>query len=94
MTEFDFDAKYRIGSWGDIAWRVLSYATHQEPIYSYTEEDEIEEVVDWEEVEDQTRVVCVMVGDDHKFTFDVDELTKLEDEDYCSCCGQIGCLWG
>lgn len=35
-----------------------------------------------------------MVGDDRTFTFDVDDLSPLDDDDYCSECGQIGCRWG
>jgi len=37
------------------------------------------------------RVVCVMVGDDRRFTFDPTEVTPLDDLDYCAECGQIGC---
>ena len=43
---------------------------------------------------DLGRVVCVMVGDDRRFTHDVDDLTPLDDDDYCSGCGQIGCGHG
>lgn len=35
-----------------------------------------------------------MVGDDRTFTFDVDDLSPLADEEYCGSCGQIGCGWG
>jgi hypothetical protein len=37
------------------------------------------------------RVVCVMVGDNARFTFDPDQLTPLDDLAYCTQCGQIGC---
>lgn len=37
------------------------------------------------------KVVCVMVGDDHKWTFEPEDITPLEREEYCGECGQIGC---
>lgn len=36
-------------------------------------------------------VVCVMVGDDHHWTFDPGALTPIARESYCGECGQIGC---
>jgi hypothetical protein len=50
----------------------------------WIQEDEPEEVR-------TGRVICVMVGDDRRFTFDPDELTPLDDLDYCASCGQVGC---
>jgi hypothetical protein len=47
-----------------------------------------------EEVEDRTRVVAHMIGDDRDFTFDIDDLTPIPDDAYCACCGQVGCQWG
>ena len=41
--------------------------------------------------EDEDRAVCHMVGDNHKFNFDINRLTPLADEDFCGECGQIGC---
>lgn len=35
-----------------------------------------------------------MVGDDRPFNFDASDATVLDDEDYCSSCGQIGCGHG
>ena len=34
-----------------------------------------------------------MVGDDRTFDVHVDELTPLDEDDFCSGCGQIGCGW-
>jgi hypothetical protein len=45
----------------------------------------------WDEVEDTSRAIVVMVGDDRKFTVDMDDLSPIEDEEYCHGCGQIGC---
>lgn len=44
-----------------------------------------------EEIEDRTRVVAHMIGDDHPFTFDIEDLEPIGDLDYCAQCGQIGC---
>ena len=44
-----------------------------------------------EQIEDRSRVVAHMIGDDRDFTFDVDDLTPIAREDYCGECGQIGC---
>ena len=37
------------------------------------------------------RVQCVMIGDDRKYVFYVDELEPISDDEYCHGCGQIGC---
>lgn len=79
--EFDFSAAYRVEGWNGVAWHADNY----EAIY--------DEDYEWSGMVDinEDRVVCHMVGDDSKFTFEVDELTKLEEGDYCPGCGQIGC---
>lgn len=41
--------------------------------------------------DDETRVHAHMVGDDRDHIIDVDDLTPLDDDDYCPGCGQIGC---
>jgi hypothetical protein len=63
-----------------IAWHVYGWET------APTEDTE------WSGIEERTgKVVCVMVGDDRRFTFDPAELTPLNDLDYCASCGQVGC---
>lgn len=78
----DFDATYKVEGYGGVAWRVTGYTT--------------EIVVDWDfdneaEIENTSMVEAHMVGDDRTFTFDVDDLTVIDKEDYCPECGQIGC---
>lgn len=88
--EFDFEAKYRHSDYPGVAWYAHKYSKdfYWEPIY----DDEGELIhEDYVDCEDRTRVVCCMVGDDRDFTFDVEELIKLEEGDYCPECGQIGC---
>lgn len=48
--------------------------------------------VDWD-VPFET-VNCIMVGDDRKFEFDIDDLDVLDFDKFCSGCGQIGCAHG
>ena len=83
MTEanLDFDSKYKVEGWGGIAWYALSYEKVQDEDY------------EWSGIEHENRdnVVCMMVGDDAKFTFEVSMLTTLDDDEYCHECGQIGC---
>lgn len=44
-----------------------------------------------QQVDDRTRVVAVMVGDDRQHTVDVGDLAEIDPDTYCSECGQIGC---
>jgi len=80
-SEFDFDAKYTVEGWRGIAWHAWHHAKLRDADYEWT----------GIEVDDPERVVCTMVGDDEKHTFYVEELTKLEEDEYCPECGQIGC---
>ena len=71
---------YAASGYRGVAWRV--YGWEIEP----TEDTE------WDGIEERTgRVVCAMVGDDRRFTFEPSELTPLDGDDYCGVCGQIGC---
>lgn len=78
-ARFDADA-YQVKGYGGIAWYVLGWET------------EPDEDTEWSGCENRTgRIVCVMVGDDKRFSFDEDEITPSAREDYCGECGQIGC---
>lgn len=71
---------YRIDGHGGVAWYVLGWET--EP----TEDTE------WDGIEERTgQLVCVMVGDDRRWTFDPEDVHPLERHEYCGGCGQIGC---
>ena len=37
------------------------------------------------------RANVIMVGDDREHEVEVDSLTRLDEDDFCSGCGQIGC---
>jgi len=47
---------------------------------------------DWDDTyESEDRVLVTMVGDDRTHDVGTDELTPLNEDDYCAECGQIGC---
>lgn len=77
---FSSDA-YKVKGYGGIAWYVLGWET-------VPNED-----TEWTGMEERTgSVVAVMVGDDRYFTFEPDEVTALNENEYCHECGQIGCV--
>jgi hypothetical protein len=72
------------------AYRVRGYDGIAFCVYGW--ETEPDEDTEWTGLENRTgRIVAVMIGDDHKYIVDVDDLTPIAREDYCSECGQIGC---
>ncbi len=71
---------YRGVAWRVYGWELERYWDESEGIFA---DDPDERRTD--------KVVCVMVGDDRRFTFEPSELTPLDDDDYCGVCGQIGC---
>lgn len=96
-TSLDLNARYSVEGYGGIAFYLLGYDTEwtsEEWIYC-GEGDPDEEssylYSEPEEIENRDRVRAIMVGDDRVFTFDVDDLTVISEDGYCSECGQIGC---
>lgn len=78
-TTFSASA-YTVKGYRGVAW------------YAWGWETQPTEDTEWDGIEERTgKVVCSMVGDDRRFTFEPDELTPIKDEDYCASCGQIGC---
>ena len=78
-VSFPTDA-YTAKGWSGIAWIVYGWET------------EPDQDTEWTGYENLTgRVVARMVGDNRMFTFEPDDLTPINDLDYCSECGQIGC---
>jgi len=71
---------YKVNGWNSIAWRVYGWETQPD------------EDTEWSGYETRTgNIICVMVGDDRQFSFNPEDVTALNDGDYCSECGQIGC---
>jgi hypothetical protein len=89
---FDFSKAYRVEGYGGVAWRVTAHAKESHLVHDYYEDDDGSAgYAEWEDVVDESRVVAHMVGDDRDFEFGIDELTPLEDNEFCRDCGQIGC---
>jgi hypothetical protein len=97
----DFDATYAVAGYRGVAFRALGWDTEPGECEGHP--------ADWDDPMGET-VYCDgscepdpastgmlrmrMVGDDHVFPIDPDDLTALDDDAYCDCCGQIGCGWG
>jgi len=95
MTDtFDFSQTYTVEGYGGIAFRAteMEVETTYEYVYCGFGDTEDDESYDYVEDERLTgRVVAHMVGDDRDFTFDVGDLTAINEDDYCAECGQVGC---
>lgn len=77
-TDKAFDGAFKIGKEG-VAYVVLGWQV------------EADEDTEWSGMMNRTgKLVCVMVGDDSKYLFEPEDLTAIDEDDYCSGCGQIG----
>ncbi len=75
------------------AYSVAGYKGIACVVYGW--ETEPDEDTEWSGYEVRTgRVLFRMVGDDRRMTCDPEDLTPIDDEDYCGTCGQIGCPHG
>jgi hypothetical protein len=71
---------YRVRQYAGVAFRVYGWET------------EPDADTEWSGYEVRTgKVVAVMVGDDHRHIIDREDLTPLDEDDFCHVCGQIGC---
>jgi hypothetical protein len=76
----DPDAHYTIRGWRGVAWYYVGPESAPTPD------------TEWDGIEEPTGLVLMcMVGDDRVFPFDPSDLTLLDEADYCSGCGQVGC---
>ena len=58
------------------------------------DQTEPDQDTEWTGIETKTgRLVARMVGDDHLFICDPEDISTLDDSDFCSECGQVGCGW-
>lgn len=97
MAEFDFNRRYKREGWDGVAFFVTGYAPMMTEVEdSFVDEETGETCYTYDVVIDDNpnMVIAVMVGDDIEWHVDVDELTAINDDDYCSGCGQIGCGHG
>lgn len=71
---------YRADAFPGVAFRVLGPHTQPDSETWCTGEES-----------DTGFVRAVMVGDDRVFVLDPDDLTPIDEDDYCHGCGQLGC---
>lgn len=94
MTNNDLSGRYRVAG-SPVAWFVMGYARRWVADEMWVVDDDgydvLVETGDGEWVRDPDRVIVVMVGDDREHVVDIGDLTALNDDDYCTECGQIGC---
>lgn len=77
--EWTADA-YTVSEYRGIAWSV--YGLELEP----------DEDTHWSGCMNRTgKILARMIGDDRFFTFDPDEVTPIQEDEYCAECGQVGC---
>jgi len=79
--ELNMDGRFRVDRFGGIAFYLLGYKLTRDEDYEWTGIEE----------EDRDWVRAVMVGDDHEWLIETDELEEIDRESYCPDCGQIGC---
>lgn len=72
----------KVDGYAGIAFRVIGPQT------------EPDEDTEWSGIENETGwIETHMVGDDRTFAFEPDDLTPLDEDDFCGGCGQVGCPW-
>lgn len=82
MSEtLDLKAHYTVAGYEGIAFYLIGYRLVRDEDYEWTGIEE----------EDRDYVRAVMVGDDEVHEVDVDDLTPLPEDEFCSECGQVGC---
>lgn len=88
VGRYDDSPRYRVEGWSAVAVRYVGRETER-----YWD---LDEGIDWDEpAERETgNAVIVMVGDDRRHAVDPSDLVRIDSEDYCGGCGQIGCGWG
>jgi hypothetical protein len=79
----EFTGNYTVSGYEGIAFYILGYET-------VPDED-----TEWSGYEVRTGdLVGVMVGDDLHHSIDPSDITAINEDEFCTCCGQVGCQWG
>ncbi|HEY5606256.1 MAG TPA: hypothetical protein VIL45_07035 [Thermoplasmata archaeon] len=88
----------RFDEYPGIAFSIRDHVQTWDPYLAIVEDEDgneyEEETGEGEWVDDPSRVVARMVGDDRDYTFGVDDIRPLHEEEFCPGCGQIGCGHG
>lgn len=98
MSAIDMEARYSNKGCPGVAYWIDGYPQRWEPAIFYAVDDDGEEYEvqepgegEWVDDLDSGNVLAVMVGDDYRHTIAIEDLSKIDDLDYCAECGQIGC---
>lgn len=95
-TAVDFSKTYTVAGYGGVAFRAFGMQTETVGDWTFVGEDDDdrddESLYVYDEEERETGMVLAhMVGDDRTFVVDADDLTEMDEDDYCHECGQVGC---
>ena len=82
---------YTIRGHAGIAWYVLGWETEPGACEWFDEDSQTWEHDEEPELVRTGRIVAIMIGDDHRWTFNPEDIAPLEREDYCGECEQMGC---
>lgn len=82
IDKLDFDAHYTVDGWSSgIAFYLCGPVMVRDNDYEWS----------GIEYEHEFLVKAVMVGDDQVYEIDAADLRKIDEDDYCHVCGQVGC---
>ena len=92
------DKRYSVAGYKGIAFWLKGYPKKLVQYWALEEDEygqEIEYPLEEEWIDDleSGQIIAVMVGDDMEHIVSVSDLEELSEDDFCSCCGQIGCGW-
>lgn len=99
-NELDMSAHYTVAGYRGVAFYIAGWTTEEryEGDYLVCDDEDCDHSASemcW--VEGDTSLIqgdmlrAVMVGDDREHIVDPEDLTKIEEADFCHECGQIGC---
>ena len=99
-TGLDFDATYTVDGMPGVAWRIIEHPMLEVECQGHPDDGDFDGPMgetfycdgscEGDPV-DEDKVVAIMVGDDRRHVIDVDELTPIDEDDFCHGCGQVGC---
>lgn len=104
---FDFTATYTVEGYRGVAWYAIRYGQEEipeswefeciDPEAHPFDDDHSSACFLYNEpemVDDTSKVIAVMVGDDREFEFDIYDLTEIDEDDYCPGCGAVPSCYG
>lgn len=103
-SEFQLGVNVQCESLPDVACYIKRWDQQYDPTYIYVGDDDFDTDPDaeweltgdgeWFENPQSDQVFVVMIGDDKEYLVDFESLQLIDDDEFCSQCGQIGCSHG